>query len=515
MRSPFCFLVCSLFSSILLVLSFPPFDISVLAWISFIPFFYAAKKIGFRPVFITSYILGLFFFGSLLYWLNYVTIFGYLILVMYLGIYFGIFGLCSKFIIDRAENLALFLIPAVWVVLEFLRTKLFTGFGWCLLGYSQYKFLELVQISNVFGVWVVSFLIMMVNVFLFLVLFADRKNAPKKFLIVALILVSVILYGVWNIKDIKSKECGLLEVGFVQGNIPQEEKWFGGNEDEIVDKYLGLSNRLLKRSPIPHLVIWPETALPDVVNNYEQTRILKIRNFAKDNGVWLLTGAITSEFSGKTKLYYNSAVLFNDEGNAVGRYDKMHLVPFGEYMPLNIKRSLPFLRFWSSIIGDSKKGSQYTVLRVDDFKIGVLICFEDVFGYMAREFSNLGADFFVNITNDAWFGKSSAPMQHLQHSVFRAIENSKYLVRVANTGISCVIEPSGNVKNIISDSRGKNIFVDGFGKCEIRKVPKNTLFSRFGDFFVWICFLFIGILGFAMTVKALVKSDKNLEIKKY
>jgi apolipoprotein N-acyltransferase len=208
-------------------------------------------------------------------------------------------------------------------------------------------------------------------------------------------------------------------------------------------------------------------------------------NFAKEIKTPLLLGAVTS----RDGLYYNSAVLVSKEAKLLKRYDKLHLVPFGEYIPL--RKILGFLETVVPI-GDFTAGGDYTIFTLPT-RFSVLICFEDLFPEISRGFVKRGADFLINITNDAWFQKTSSPYQHLAASVLRAVENRAFLVRSANTGISGFIAPSGKIISLVQDKMGRNIFINGYSTQEmLAPLEKNlSFYTRFGDMFILACFLFV------------------------
>jgi apolipoprotein N-acyltransferase len=400
-------------------------------------------------------------------------------------------------------------IPSLWVILEYIRSHLFTGFPWALLGYSQYLNLPIIQIADITGVWGVSFLVMMVNVLIYSVMCRAYCVLRQKqiifirsyFLPIFLILVSLI-YGFYQLLNTQYSILNTLKISVIQGNIPQELKWDPEARDFIVDKYLSLTMQTAKDKP--DLIIWPEAALPCVLEEapvfYE-----KVKEFAKRIKTPLVLGAVTA----KDENYYNSALFISSEGKLLNRYDKLHLVPFGEYIPL--KQILPFLETIVPI-GDITRGKEYTILELASepvsqlasynrqtgkqanrqTKFSVLICFEDLFPELSRQFVKKGANFLVNITNDAWYKRSSAPFQHLQASVFRAVENRVYLARAANTGVSGFILPTGKIISLVQDESSRKIFVDGFATQDIF-MPEwpFSFYTRYGDILPFVCLLFI------------------------
>ncbi|MBM3249623.1 MAG: apolipoprotein N-acyltransferase [Candidatus Omnitrophica bacterium] len=479
-----CFL-----SAILLALSFPRASFWISAWFGFVPLFFALENKSGGRAFLLGFITGIIFWLGTVYWLIHVTLPGTVLLVLYLALYFGIFAFVFPYLLPT--NYCLLSIPATWVLLEYIRAHLFTGFPWALLGHSQYLNLPVIQISDIFGAWGVSFLLMMANVSLYRIRvygLRARGTAISLFCILA-----VITYGYYQMYHLAAVPSRLrLKVCVIQANIPQEKKWDKNAVGFILDRYSELSREASLKKP--DLIIWPEAASPGVLGEddwvFEEFFALN-----KRIRIPMLIGAVVRE----KDIYYNSALLI-EEGRITGRYDKLHLVPFGEYVPL--KKFLPFLEAVVPI-GDIARGEEYTIFKAVDprsrtpVSFAVLNCFEDLFPELSRQFVKKGAQFLVNITNDAWYKKTSASYQHLQASVFRAVENRIYLARSANTGISGFISPSGIIVSRVRDNAGRDIFVEG---CSTLAVPakedSQSIYCRLGDFFIPACLLsiFYGII---------------------
>lgn len=481
------FLLC-LLSALLLVLPFNNGKLWVFAWFAFVPLFLVIQGKSKFQAFILAYIAGIVFWAGTIYWLIHVTLLGQIILILYLALYFGLFGLFLVSI--NYELLTInFIIPSAWVLLEYCRSHLMTGFPWALLGYSQYKNLAVIQIADITGVYGVSFLVMMVNVAIYSVigLRLAVSGSKRRFIFISLICIFITLaYGYYKIYRIPNSEQRTpIKVSVVQGNIPQELKWDAMSRDYIINKYLNLTRQAGQDNP--DLLIWPEAALP-VVLEEEPEYFLRVNSLTEEIGISLLLGAVTT----KDSFYYNSAILVAPGTKRFTRYNKLHLVPFGEFIPL--RDILPFLQTIVPI-GDINPGKEYTIFtlppssRLQTPGFGVLICFEDLFPELSREFVKRGANFLVNITNDAWYKRTSALEQHLQASVFRAIENRVYLGRSANTGISGFINPQGIF--VCLDK-----FSDGYYTKEINPGPgKMSFYTSFGDIFVLICGIIICLMG--------------------
>jgi apolipoprotein N-acyltransferase len=487
-----------LVSTGLLLLSFPNYNIWLFAWFGFVPLFFAIQNKSKRRVFFLAYLCGVIFWFGTIYWLIHVTFPGTVLLVLYLALYFGLFGLLISYYTlylpvrqAGAKRYTLLFVPSVWVILEYIRSHLFSGFPWALLGYSQYLNLPVIQIADITGVWGVSFLVMMVNVLIYKLisnrLWVTGKKNKTLIGLPLLLLILTLGYGYYHLNlPPTTYYLPPIKISVIQGNIPQELKWEPQSRDFIIDKYFRLTAQAVKEKP--DLIIWPEAAMPCVLEEaplfYE-----KVKEFSKRIKTPLVLGAVTA----KNDNYYNSALFISSEGKLLNRYDKLHLVPFGEYIPL--KKILSFLETVVPI-GDITAGKEYTIFQIPNPKIqtrfAVLICFEDLFPKLSREFVKKGANFLVNITNDAWYKKSSAPFQHLQASVFRTVENRVFLVRAANTGVSGFILPTGKIISLVQDESSRKIFIDGFATKDIF-MPEWPLsfYTRYGDIFIFLLFIFI------------------------
>ncbi|MEW6074892.1 MAG: apolipoprotein N-acyltransferase [Candidatus Omnitrophota bacterium] len=476
-------------SAVLLSLSFPAHDLEYLAWCAFLPFFLALKNTTKPKAFFFSYASGIVFWLSTIYWVAHVTAAGMLILVSYLALYFALFGLCVSFILRRGGIFCLFYIPGLWVILEYVRSHLFSGFPWALLAYSQYKHIFLIQCADIAGAWGVSFIVMLVNVSLY-VLLENQLTAWKKLKLVFALCVLLSAVGVYGFKKVTTHRNPAhttgqnIAVALIQGNIPQELKWDTRSETFILHKYFRITDEAAKEKP--DLLIWPEAAVPFILGE-EPGYLEYLKGYVEKLKLPLLLGAVTF----RNGAYYNSALLMQPDGSVRYQYDKLHLVPFGEYVPL--RRIFPFLNTIVPI-GDFHSGSEYTVFGLSlgngkaPIAFSVLICFEDLFPHLSREFVQHGAQFLVNITNDGWFQKTQAPYQHLQASVFRAVENHVYVLRAANTGITAFINPCGEVFSFVRDAGGEPTFIDGFDqKAFAPGAHSGTFYTRHGDFLIVIC----------------------------
>jgi apolipoprotein N-acyltransferase len=499
-------------SGFLLTLSFPRTGISFLAWFALVPLLAASRDLSFKNGFFLGLLTGLIHYLTLIYWLAHtMSTYGYLpfyvslpvlfLLSFYLALYIALFstavtGLCSS-------PLSLFFAaPMVWVSLEYIRSFLFTGFPWELLGYTQFKILQIIQISDIFGVYGVSFCIVLFNTALFLTFLAltgkdwKEKNIGTKQAVLVMAAVAVILAAVWGYGSRRihrlhelTVNCPAVKVAVIQGNIDQAKKWDPAFQRSSTVKYIRLS--LQSKNLKPDLVVWPETATPFYFTKNNKLSRLVLSGI-RETGADFLVGSPAYDFKKDKIEYYNSAFLVDASGNVLGRYDKTHLVPFGEYVPL--KKWLPFVGKMVEGVGDFGTGEKGRTLKWKNFRIGVLICYEIIFPPLSRAMAQNHASILINLTNDAWYGKSSAPYQHFSMAIFRAVENRRSLVRAANTGISGFIDPSGKV---IEATR---IFKDAVITQKVPIIEVKTFYSKFGDVFAMAC---LGLSVFFILLRLL------------
>lgn len=477
----------SLLSGVLLALSFPRLDVAPLAWFGLVPLLLVSQR---RP-FASGFAAGIGFFGLVLYWLNIVmvnyghlhpvlSVVAYLILIAYLASFFGVAIWAGHRLKERLGLCLSLTLPAVWVALEFLRSFFLTGFPWAMLGYSQQSLLSLIQSADLLGPYGLSYLLVLSNVCLALLVswIVLRKTTPfpRLVLIMTLLLAGGnFVYGQFRLQQQPDHREASLQTVLTQGDIDQSLKWDPAYQWGTIDIYKRLS--LQQQDQPAQLIIWPESAVPFF---FQEPGVLsdQVRQVATRRGAWLLFGSPAFEDINRRRRYLNSAFLLSPSGEDLGRSDKVHLVPFGEYVPL--KSVFPFIDKLVVGIGDFSPGT-ISPLPMNGHKIGVLVCFEGIFPELAREYVRRGSDLLVNITNDAWFGKSSAPYQHLAMVRFRAVENRIWLARAANTGISALIAPSGR----ITTRSGLFERVALSGTVGLGAQP--TLYNRFGDIFPTLC----------------------------
>lgn len=441
-------LALSAVSGLLLAAAFPRPDLFPLAWFGLIPLLLVMRR---RP-FASGFVCGLSFFAAVLYWLNLVmttygglnlifSLLAYLFLVVYLALYFGAATWFSCSLEQRFKFPVLLSLPVVWVALEYLRGLLLTGFPWALLGYSQHNFPVVIQSADVTGVYGVSLLLVAVNCALAWIIRQPRARYAWLGLAGTLLMTTTHCgYGVWRMAQPLDQRSAQLDVALIQANIDQAIKWDPAYRQATLDKYLKLSAEAGETQP--DLLIWPEAATPFFLQE-ETAPAAQVRQVPLRENSYLLVGSPAYRQFGKDEYrYYNRAYLFSPQGEELGFSDKIHLVPFGEYVPFG--RLLNFIDKLVVGLGDFAPGT-VNPLSLNGHRLGVLICYEIIFPELARDYVRQGSDLLINLTNDAWFGRSSAPFQHLAMARFRAIENRIWLARAANTGISGLIAPSGKI----------------------------------------------------------------------
>ena len=506
----------AILSGALLILSFPKYGSGFVAWFAFIPLLFALYRVtSIRQAILLGFITGVVSYTGIVYWIAYVVVnYGYLpiylgiiimlLLACYLSVYLAIF---AAGIVYFRRKIPLYLIaPVLWICLEYCKSQFFTGFPWENLGYSQYLNLYLIQFADILGVFGLSFLIILVNVSLFEII---NKRSKREYIIAAavvLTLSSVYIYGIFRVNNIddllQNPSTPSMEVSLIQGNIDQSIKWNENFQKETLNIYEDIS---IKNIPaIGGLIVWPETAVPF---NFQDENDLRrqIINLSIKTKSDLIFGSISYSPRKNYVDFYNSAYFLSPEGEVKGKYDKVHLVPYGEYVPL--RNIFPFIKGLTAGIGDFSTGGGYFPLSAAGRKIGVLICYEGILPFAARIYKKESAEILVNITNDAWFGSTSAPYQHLSMTIFRAVETRLYLVRAANTGISAIVDPRGQ---IVSQT---NIFQKDSlkGKVKFLKIP--TFYAKYGDILVVVCFI-LSILCLLWSWKGRLKNADRKHSRK-
>ena len=394
----------------------------------------------------------------------------------YLALYPAIFAVIVDRLVARLGIRGLCLAPAAWVTTELGRSYLFTGFPWELLGYTQATVLPVAQIASLLGVYGLSALVALVGTSLVLIVF-DRTTVRwwMTGLSIAALVASVAWGSARMRDDALTREGTPIRVGLVQGNVAQDEKWDRARATGILQTYVGLSRQAAGRGA--RFILWPESALPFVFEDDALAGDV-VRRLAFDTHAFILFGSDQIE-RGTPARYYNSAFLMDPDGTIAAVYRKMHLVPFGEYVP--VRRLLFFAAPLVEAVSDFSEGDRVVMLPVAGHVASTAICYEVVYPNLARDAVRSGSQLLTTITNDAWFGRSSAPWQHVEMASLRAIEEGRYLVRAANTGISGIVDPYGRV---LTRSR---LFEEAVLVGDARFLAGLTVYARTGDVFVYAC----------------------------
>ena len=488
-------------SGVLIALSFPSTGLSFLAWIALIPLLIALEGASLRTAFRIGFTCGISAYAIILYWINIliiqygqlpwaVSILLYLLLVSWLGLFYGLSTLVAR----AGEQVGIksaFSLPVAWVAGDFLRSFLLTGSPWAMLGHSQYRTLPLIQIADITGVFGITLLIVLANVALYRVLRALSGTAVpypvKSAAVLVIMLIGTLCYGFSRLTKQEAVDTKPLRIALIQGNIDQNVKWSLSFQDKTMDIYDRLTREAAREGV--DLVVWPESAVPFFLQD-EPIHSARVKGLARELATTLIVGSPAHELRNGKSAFLNSAFAISPEGEITGRSDKIHLVPFGEYVPLG--RYLPFISKLVVGIGDFSSGLRATPLQVGQTRIGTLICAEAVFPEIARRYVQAGARILVNITNDAWFGRSSAPFQHLSIVAFRAVETRTPMIRVANTGVTTIIDQNGHIRNMTG------LFVEGFRTGEVRPGTGDSPYQKFGDAAAIFCvMLTTGIAGFS------------------
>lgn len=477
-------------SGLLLALALPKFNLTLLLFGGLIPLLWVLDGVRGRAAFGWGVVHGLAQNLVTLYWIVYVTVIygnlplpvGFVVLVLlagYISLYRGTWAWLYTW--GRSRGLAgVWWGPVLWISLEFLQTYLITGFPWMLLGYGFHQSLPFLQLVDLTGVYGLSALVVLWNIGLYDLL-RSRANGHytwRPAAVALACLLTVLAYGYNRLPIVRQQmaQAPSLAVAVIQGNIEQGRKWDPAYQQETLKIYEELT--LQSRSQAPQLVVWPETAAPFFFLRDQKLSPL-VEAVARQSGSYLLFGSPAFESGPDGESFFNRAYLLAPDGTIIGYYDKAHLVPYGEYVPL--RRFFPFIGKMVPMVGDFVEGPVGRVLNLPEADLGTLICFESIFPYLSRAMVANGANLLVNLTNDAWFGRTSAPYQHLAMSVTRAVENRVSLARAANTGISALAQPDGS---ILWQS---DLYTTTAHTASLPLLARESFYTRFGDLFAWFC----------------------------
>lgn len=483
----------------------PGFGAWPLAWVAIAPLLLAMRGSSPKRAFRLGWLAGVVYYAVILYWIA-PTIATYtrialpvaivleLMLASAAALFIGGFAAFVEWLaasgISRVVSA-----PAAWIVLEWSRTFFPAAFPWGFIGYSQFEVLPVVQVVDLAGIYGLSALIVLVNAALVEFLRDGWRRHASLAIGLAVIVVGVLAYGAVRIGQVRAIDGPALRIGLVQGNIAQDQKWRPGLDQSILTKHVTLTAAAIKRGA--ELVVWPEAAVPFLFNLDRRTE--KLRDFARSAGVTLLVGAPGYEQrDGDVPRQYNQAWMIGTDGEIAGPYDKIRLVPFGEYVP------------WGGLfglvekavegIGDFGAGTEHVVFAgppaagsKEPTRVSALICYEAIFPDLTRRFAGNGAQLLVNVSNDAWYGRTAAPYQLLAMIAVRAVENRVPLVRATNTGVSAVVTPDGSIHNETP------LFEEAVIVESVKIVRGSSLYTLLGD---WLVYASVVLLTGLVVVRA-------------
>ena len=485
----------ALVSGALLALSFPRYGHPALAWIALVPLLVALAQKRHPPLkaFLLGLTSGFIYFAGTLYWTGTVirtfggiplpaAMLGVVLLALYQGFFPALFALISSRLIARGGLVAVFLSAAAWIATEFFRGVVFGGFPWVLLGDSQVTVLPVAQLASVLGVYGVSGLVAFINAAVAYAMLTNGRRRAVAIAAAAGVLIATGAWGAARIADGALTRAGTpIRVGLIQANIAQEDKWKAGEARRIFTTYIAMTRDAVKRGA--EYVIWPESATPFMFEN-DPAGQEALRALAREVRVPILFGS-DQEVTRPEPALYNAAFLVTPDGRTAAVYRKIHLVPWGEFIPM--KRLLFFVSPLVDSFTDFSPGTEMVLLPIGSHLASTAICYEVVYPSLIRQAVQGGSELLTTITNDAWYGHSSAPYQHFALASMRAIEQGRYLARAANTGISGVIDPYGRIV------RQSSIFEQDALVEQVRFLTVRTIYSRIGDVIAYIAIALVGL----------------------
>ncbi len=501
----------ALLSGVLLALSFPKFGHPACAWLALTPLTVALVRRpappGARRAFLLGLLTGAVYFAGTLYWLvETMTTFGGLaiplaafaasLLVAYLSLFPAAYALVVARLTRSFGTAALAIAPFVWVTTELGRQYVWDGFPWALLGYSQVTVLPVAQLASVTGVYGLSLLLAAVAA---AAAYVVVSSGTRRWIVAGSMAAVVALcagWGAWRLRDASLLNAGNpIRVAVLQGNIAQEDKWEPSLADDITNRYMSMTRAAIAQGAT--FIMWPESATPF----FFEADILRggaMRRLAQETGVTLLFGSDQVEpikaelgIQRPARRLYNAAFLVKPDGSVGAVYRKMHLVPFGEYVPL--KNIFFFVGPIIESLDAFVPGTDPVLLPVGSHLASTAICYEVIYPDLIRRFVRDGSELLTTITNDAWYGRTSAAYQHWDQAAMRAIEGGRYLARAANTGISGFVDPYGRALARTA------LFEQALVVRDVRFITSRTIYTRIGDLVAW--------MSLALTVVALLAAS--------
>ena len=502
-------IVGALLAGVLLALAFPPAEWSGLSFVALVPLLLAVEGCPPRRAFLLGWLMGLIHFAMVVWWVTVAMInYGYLpvpvgwalllLLSAYLALYPGLFGAAAAWASRRIPGGAgrVIFLAAAWTALEWLRGTIFLGgFPWADIAYSQYRRLTFIQSASLAGPYGPGFLIVAVNAGLLALARSVTARGQARLREAAgagLVILLLAANGLWGAHRL-GREPALgppLKVAAIQGNIGQSIKWDAAYREETVRIYEDLSRDAAAAGA--DLIIWPESAVPLYLQD-EPRQQERLSGLARELGRPILFGVPAYEAEGGKLELRNRAILIDGNGVLDGFYDKMHLVPFGEYVPF--KKLLFFAGKLVAEVGDFTPGRGRHLFRARGEPFGTVICYEIIFPDLVRRYVKEGAAFMTTITNDAWYERSSASLQHFTQMVFRAVENGVPVARAANTGISGFVDGRGRILAL------SPLFERGSYLGSIRPGRERTFYTEHGDLFAWLCLAILALWPLGTLVR--------------
>ncbi len=487
-----------LFSGLIIILAFPPFDQGYLAWVALIPLFWTCLNSTKVDAFKAGFLFSLPFTLYVNYYLTHV-LYPYLpdllatiamiSMVLYISLFYGLFGLAANLAgrPGRVWFTALAL-PSLWMLVEYLRSLTFLAYNVGYLGYTQWGYPGLLNIASVYGYWGLPFIMVFFQTIL--ILFLIRKLQGRQLIAISSVFAIILFLGLTipALQEV-SQEDEPLYTALIQGNI-KTERIINTNRQNTLEYYLDLTRQAIKEEPKTELVVWPETI---VHLDFRATRSHpeELVKMGKEYGIDLLYGARIQNNGD----LYNSVTLFSEEQQNIPVYNKHRLVPFVEFFPA--EQLLNRILQLDLLLGSYTPGQEITIFNVNGIPVAGVVCFESYFGDHMRLFANKGAKHQFIVTNDAWFKESIGLDQHAQAAAIRAAEIGTGVTQVANSGIT-----------ISYDYRGREVFRSGKSEAAIFTIPldlsgRETLYNRFGDYFpaFWAIFLVIAAPYIIVTAR--------------
>ena len=512
-------------SALMVSASFPPADIGIFAWFGLSSLLFVLRQRGSFAASIFGFLFGCLCGIGTFYWTRNVigiNLSDFLLFLFVFSLYFSAFGFLYRLISRRSGFWIIIGAPALWVALEYVRSNFFfLSWPWNLLGHSQHRYLSVIQIADITGVYGISFLIVMVNQFLSQVpeFFSIRKTAPIgntafrtygrnwiiQFLTVTLLMVATFVYGWYKSGAMDGDK--RLRVALVQANVITQDKMPFADQE----KHLQIYERLTRGAALgkPDLIIWPDSSLPASIHS----RLVRftIMQLAQDTGAYILVGGAGHEKTTPKKegylTYSNSEFLITPSGHIVGQYNKIRLLPFNEYLPLQGMMKWPQ---WITTLKESFiPGEKYTLFEVSGIKFGTPICWENLFPDLYRRFVKEGAQFMVSVTNEGFLESTAAHYQTLAMHTFRAVENRVVIARVSPNGVSGFINPDGEVVDTVKDSNGKELFISGVLLRDVPLSNRKTFYTIYGDIFAYAT---ISMTALTILVSLFIQKRNNMTI---